>query len=234
MVTYEAVIRRWLTRPSKPLKNKRMPVDGDCIYSYGRHFLIARVDRDNNVVYLTTARHSMTTNRHVGYVNHWSGRCGFAITEVPNPILSPEENGRAWGSEYVELLSKTTLARYHLYLLEEARAGYLQLSPSHDAQLETSYQEIMKKVHARGVTREKNTEKRVRKALLEWVITYGENPITGREVAGLGISGPTMGMMHERGYREYEYVNGSREYRVTQAGLDFVEGKNDRDAEVPA
>lgn len=49
--TYQDVAERWLNRvlgyTTKPnLTNKRMPVSGDAIYSYGTHFEIARLIRD--------------------------------------------------------------------------------------------------------------------------------------------------------------------------------------------
>lgn len=40
----------------------------DIIYSYGYHFPIAKIDRENSILYLTLQKYSVTTQRHISLV----------------------------------------------------------------------------------------------------------------------------------------------------------------------
>lgn len=48
--------------------NRSLFFEGDTIYSYGYHFPIARVDRDNNVTLVNNNTYSNTTSQHVSNV----------------------------------------------------------------------------------------------------------------------------------------------------------------------
>ena len=63
MCIYQEITNRWLTN-GKPLKNSRMFFENDKLYSYGYHYVIARIDRERNLVLINSNKSSPTTNRH--------------------------------------------------------------------------------------------------------------------------------------------------------------------------
>ena len=172
MANYDKVIDRWLTG-GKPLKNPRMPVDGDNIYSYGRHFLIARIDRTTNTVYVTTEKNSVTTKKHVWGV-YWKAKRAFRVLLVPDPYMTEAENTAALRREYKTLLESKSLAAQHLWELNNTRTNYLALAgEGNDQELENTYQAVMVRRDAKDARAEVNLQERVRKLLTEWLIRYG-------------------------------------------------------------
>ena len=80
-------------------------IDGDRIYSYGRHFCIAR--RVNGVVLLTTRTYSNSTAKHVGLV-----RSALAeFVECYNPDATNEVNMKHYDEEIAKLEEKVRRAR---------------------------------------------------------------------------------------------------------------------------
>lgn len=63
-------------------KTKNMFIEGDKIYSYGYHFVIAK--RVFGGFEITTSKYSQSTARQVSYVNFQIRQTGLEVTEVEN------------------------------------------------------------------------------------------------------------------------------------------------------
>ena len=93
MCIYQEITKRWLTN-GKPLKNNRMFFENDKLYSYGYHYVIARIDRERNIVLLNNNKSSPTTNRHKNIVENVienTAPC-IKVFNVPNPSTNLEYN----------------------------------------------------------------------------------------------------------------------------------------------
>ena len=93
MCIYQEITKRWLTN-GKPLKNDRMFFENDKLYSYGYHYVIARIDRERNIILINNNKSSPTTNRHKQIVEA-ACICKFGtgvIFNVPNPSTNLEYN----------------------------------------------------------------------------------------------------------------------------------------------
>ena len=65
--------------------------EGDTIYSYGKHFPIARIftdDAGNKTVFFTTRTYSNTTAKHIGYTNN---ACSHMDTLYMNDIVTTDD-----------------------------------------------------------------------------------------------------------------------------------------------
>ena len=82
-------------------------IDGDRIYSYGRHFCIAR--RVNGVVLLTTRTYSNSTAKHVGLV--WRALKDSEMVECYDPDASSEVNMKHYDEEIARFEEKVRRAR---------------------------------------------------------------------------------------------------------------------------
>ena len=86
MCVYQEITKRWLTN-GKPLKNNRMFFENDKLYSYGKHYPMARIDRERNIVLINSTKSTPTTNRHKQIVKAVC-ICKFGtgvIFNVPDP-----------------------------------------------------------------------------------------------------------------------------------------------------
>ena len=93
MCIYQEITKRWLTN-GKPLKNDRMFFENDKLYSYGYHYVIARIGRERNIILINNNKSSPTTNRHKQIVEA-ACICKFGtgvIFNVPNPSTNLEYN----------------------------------------------------------------------------------------------------------------------------------------------
>ena len=92
MCIYQEITKRWLTN-GKPLKNNRMFFENDKLYSYGYHYVIARIDRERNIVLINNNKSSPTTNRHKEIVRVEAAFSGIGqIYNVPAPSANLECN----------------------------------------------------------------------------------------------------------------------------------------------
>ena len=82
-------------------------IDGDCIYSYGRHFCIAR--RVNGVVLLTTRTFSNSTAKHVSLVRR--ALKDSEIVRCYDPDATSEVNMKHYDEEIAKLEEKVRRAR---------------------------------------------------------------------------------------------------------------------------
>ena len=112
-------------------------IDGDRIYSYGRHFCIAR--RVNGVVLLTTRTYSSSTAKHVHYV--WSALAGTCseIVRCYNPDAISEVNMKHYDEEIAKLEEKVRRARtnratwqFVLEKTQEYRQRYMDMMGVND------------------------------------------------------------------------------------------------------
>lgn len=78
------------------------------IYSYGRHFPIARfvpsVKPSRRVVFTTTRRASVTTSKHQSYVGGALAVSGVKIFHVDNVLAATREEHKANLAKYVEAI----------------------------------------------------------------------------------------------------------------------------------
>jgi len=65
------VARLWINQSQDDARNRRgnFYFNGLTIYSYGRHFPIAKLDPEHKVVFITTKDYSRTTGGHIGEVS---------------------------------------------------------------------------------------------------------------------------------------------------------------------
>lgn len=89
-------------------------IDGDCIYSYGRHFCIAR--RVNGMVLLTTRTYSVSTAKHVRHV--WTALKDSEIVRCYDPDASSEVNMKHYDEEIEKLEKKVRRARTNKAVLQ--------------------------------------------------------------------------------------------------------------------
>ena len=91
MCIYQEITKRWLTN-GKPLKNDRMFFENDKLYSYGYHYVIARIDRERNIILINNNKSSPTTNRHKYIVADECFAKGLDLFNVPDPSANLEYN----------------------------------------------------------------------------------------------------------------------------------------------
>lgn len=110
-------------------------IDGDRIYSYGRHFCIAR--RVNGVILLTTRTYSVSTAKHVGLV--WRALKDSEMVECYDPDASSEVNMKHYDEEIAELEEKVRRARtnkvtwqFALEKTQEHRQRYMDVMGVND------------------------------------------------------------------------------------------------------
>jgi len=94
MSAYVNIINAWINNTKAP-KNSRMFYEGDTLYSYGKHYPMARIDREKNLVLINSTKSSVTTERHKGLVRYAVRQVGYAILYVPNPYCGLTAN-LAW------------------------------------------------------------------------------------------------------------------------------------------
>lgn len=85
-----------------------MFIDGDCIYSYGYHFCIAK-RVSPGVILFTTRTYSKSTAKHVAYT--WRATSHMRRIECYDPTASHSENQKHFLSEIRELLPYLAKAR---------------------------------------------------------------------------------------------------------------------------
>lgn len=104
-----AEVARRFARGHTSGSSQHVFIDGDRIYSYGRHFCIAR--RVNGVVLLTTRTYSNSTAKHVRHV--WSALAGSEseIVRCYDPGATSEANMKHYDEEIAELEEKVRRAR---------------------------------------------------------------------------------------------------------------------------
>lgn len=88
--------------------NHNLYISGDCIYSYGRHFCIAKRVGPSTVLF-TTRSYSNSTAKHIGYV--WSATSHISRIECYDPSASTEENQRRFLEEIQGILPRLERAR---------------------------------------------------------------------------------------------------------------------------
>lgn len=110
-------------------------IDGDRIYSYGRHFCIAR--RVNGVVLLTTRTYSVSTAKHVRHV--WTALTDSKIVRCYDPDASSEVNMKHYDEEIAKLEEKVRRARtnkatwqFALEKTQEHRQKYMDVMGVND------------------------------------------------------------------------------------------------------
>ncbi len=82
MATHNEVAHAWAHQTGKQRRGFNMYYEGDTIYSYGRHFPIARIVSIGGPVLFTTKSYSISTSKHKSYV--WRAVHHRVTFHVPN------------------------------------------------------------------------------------------------------------------------------------------------------
>ena len=98
--------------------NYNLYISGDCIYSYGSHFCIARRVNENTIL-MTTRTYSNTTARHISYVRNACRH--FSFVYCHNPMASHASNLDEYLCEIKTWLGKLARARKPENYLQEIR-----------------------------------------------------------------------------------------------------------------
>jgi len=94
MCVYKEIANAWINQSTKAPKASRMFFENDKLYSYGYHYVIARIDRERNIVLINNNKSSPTTNRHKNIVENVienTAPC-IKVFNVPNPSTNLEYN----------------------------------------------------------------------------------------------------------------------------------------------
>lgn len=82
--------------------------DGPSIYSYGRHFEIARFDPKHDCVLFTTARYSQSTSKHISYArNAISHKTVFCVSDIAQPAFTVEVYLKEIDKRLIEVVKGT-------------------------------------------------------------------------------------------------------------------------------
>ena len=86
MATHNEVAHNWAHRTGRKAKGFNMYYEGDTIFSYGRHFPIARhIELETgHFILFTKDRHSVSTAKHITYTRRAIGYGNPALIEVPD------------------------------------------------------------------------------------------------------------------------------------------------------
>lgn len=87
--------------PTGKTSGNRVYFEGDTIYSYGPHFVIARLEPETRAAFFTTRRYSPSTGKHKSYVRWALHRAGWNVVQVERPeygrpSVVVEEGGLPW------------------------------------------------------------------------------------------------------------------------------------------
>ena len=94
MCIYQEITNAWINQSAKKPKSSRMFFENDKLYSYGYHYVIARIDRERNIALINSTKSTPTTNRHKSIVENvieHSASC-IKLFNVPNPSTNLEYN----------------------------------------------------------------------------------------------------------------------------------------------
>lgn len=67
-------------------KSLHMFIDGNCVYSYGRHFIIAK--KVQGQAYVNAGRYSITTSKHQSLVRYELTSQGWIVQEATSEALN--------------------------------------------------------------------------------------------------------------------------------------------------
>jgi len=96
---------------STKAKTERVFIDGDTIYSYGRHFAMAK-KIGNSIVLFNSLGYSSSTSKHKSYTRCALERKGFKIIQVPDCDLANAEKQYNMNTEQIKfILDKLTRVR---------------------------------------------------------------------------------------------------------------------------
>jgi hypothetical protein len=131
MRSYDEVARAWALQSQSEAKYQSMYFQGPVIYSYGRHFPIARHVRNPGLadaVLMNVGRYSSTTSRHVYTVNRALDRERVRTFDVPGDVLDGwSDNPDICASAHLNALSYFTSAvEEHLIKAKTARSKRLE------------------------------------------------------------------------------------------------------------
>ena len=111
--SHRSVCANWAAQTGKCQRGFNIWYEGEIIYSYGRHFAIARMIGD--IVLATTERYSVSTERHKGICYMAAYREGKRIYHVPNvnarAIWEHRENHASFETRALENEAKAKRAR---------------------------------------------------------------------------------------------------------------------------
>lgn len=118
--------------------------DGPAIYSYGRHFCIAKIIGDNRVLF-TTRGYSITTSKHISWVNYACNH--MEKIYCPNPGGSLLDNIGYWQNQIKSLLDDLKAPRKRPQTKDKIRSSLAELVNEVQKYLDATNQKLFRKHH---------------------------------------------------------------------------------------
>lgn len=103
----------WARQHGTSGKSSSMFYDGDMLFSYGRHFMIAKLawSGSERVALFTRRSYSMTTSIHIGRAHSALYAAGIREISVPDPGETPRDNIAKTIKAIGEIVVKAARAR---------------------------------------------------------------------------------------------------------------------------
>lgn len=121
--SHSEVAHVWASRSQESGEASRVFFDGDTIYSYGRHFPIARFQKMPNgqeVVLFNADDYSMSTIKHKGHVRH-AIPDNYTVVVMPSSLWSSYKSGKAYYiGEIKKALDASTATVHAWFNVQEA------------------------------------------------------------------------------------------------------------------
>lgn len=131
--------------------DRRMFFDGDTIYSYGRHYAIARIIGEKTVL-LNKTNYSPSTCKHVGLV-HWAIPGNWTVIRCSYPDAGARLNFDAWKDEidsYEDSLNRATFPQKWLNKIQGAYSEAKRYAAAVGAKIPKEMTARVKKLEKRG------------------------------------------------------------------------------------
>ena len=111
-------------------RSNRMFFEEDTIYSYGRHFAIAKIDKEHGVVLFTARNYSVTTSKHI-----WLVRAALRDSRYEDKIVYVKDPDYLNHKEHIDSMielddagSDSAMNRKKAYLIKSDLSGSLKTS----------------------------------------------------------------------------------------------------------
>ena len=119
MPTHKEVARNYVAQTGKAQRGYAMFYDGPLVFSYGRHFTIAKLFPKLGIALVTTRGYSVSTAKHIGIIRNALIRSPYKVIMVSDPnAFTPEQavaNYRGMLADALDARIKAERARLQVY-----------------------------------------------------------------------------------------------------------------------
>ncbi len=224
--THDETVKAWTE--GRALNGSRMFSDGETIYSYGRHFPIARLFEHEGKAYalFTTRDYSVTTSGHKSHVAGAARRAGIELIHSDNMRLGAD----------MRRIDALEQARGALQLLHDCRlscdpwragkADAREVSARRNAEMCGGiFPELQELLTAYETAREVWTARTIRlfgsRTAKAWTRIFGLHGVTGEFIACGNYMVPNYKGDLERRLCAYWRASDGRPVRITGSAPDF-------------